>query len=163
MNCKNRYILPLKVSDIQAYRTKKEFVQKGKLNDAHFGKLKYSIDFKCDEGTPIYATLAGKVVFVKDDSNAGGDDRKYWNDGNRIAIKHVNNEYTGYEHLKCKGSKVKVGQIVKKGQLIGFSGNTGYSECPHLHFEVFTDPTRDEVEGTTLKVRFAELKGVRKN
>ena len=77
--------------------------------------------------------------------------------GNRIVLRHKNSEYTAYEHLKYRGSNVKAGQSVRKGQVIGWSGNTGYSSRPHLHFEVFDKPEGDESEGTTLQVSFREL------
>jgi murein DD-endopeptidase MepM/ murein hydrolase activator NlpD len=117
--------------------------------------LKHSIDFKISEGTPVYSALAGKVVFVKQDSDVGGPaKRKYWHLGNRIVIEHLNEEYTAYEHLRYRGSKVSEGQRVRTGQLIGYSGNTGYTYEPHLHFEVFVKPVKDKSEGSTLRPRF---------
>lgn len=150
MKCKNNYRLPLNKKDI------KEITKK---SPAHKGKLKHSVDFVCKEGTPIYTAFGGKVVNVKQNSNIGGFHRRYWFKGNRIVIEHNNGEYSAYEHLKYKGSKVKVGQIVKKGQLIGYSGNTGYSSCPHLHFEVFrfTGPNKNK-DYETLQVSFKNIK-----
>ena len=78
--------------------------------------------------------------------------KKYWNKGNRIVIKHKNNEYSAYEHFQHKGNVVRAGERVRKGQLIGYSGNTGFSYRPHLHFEVFNNPSNDESEGETLQV-----------
>lgn len=124
---------------------------------AHKGNLENAVDFLCDEGTPIYAALSGKVVFVKRDSSIGGPDKKYWNDGNRIVIRHKNDEHTAYEHLKFHGSTVKVGQSVRKGQLIGYSGNTGFTFKPHLHFEVFKFTGPDKTKDfQTLKIKFKE-------
>ncbi|HLD02722.1 MAG TPA: M23 family metallopeptidase [Candidatus Nanoarchaeia archaeon] len=143
---KNKYKIPIELNKIIHWHKK--------ASPAHVGKLKHSLDFIVPEGTAIYAALDGKVVFVKQNSNQGGNSKKYWLMGNRIVIKHKNKEYTAYEHLKYKGSKVKRGQIVAKGRLIGYSGNTGFSNRPHLHFEVFTNPDSDEAEGETLQISF---------
>lgn len=68
--------------------------------------------------------------------------------GNYVLIKHNNGMYTLYAHMKCNSVTVKVGQKVKKGQTIGYMGNTGYAFGAHLHFEVrdknnnIIDPTR---------------------
>ncbi|MDB4991871.1 MAG: Metalloendopeptidase [Parcubacteria group bacterium] len=141
---KNIYDYPL-----LDYRTPEEG------SEAHTGDLRYSIDWDCPEGTEIYAACTGTVVFVKDDSNEGGEkDEKYWYSGNRIVIEHENGEYSAYEHLRYRGVVVRVGEKVVQGQLIGYSGNTGYGDGPHLHFEVFIDPSEDRAEGKTVPVRF---------
>jgi len=150
MKCKNNYKLPVNKKDI--------IKLKNKLLP-HPKELKNAIDFLLPVGTPIYAAYNGKVVWIKKNSKIGGKDKKkYWNLGNRIVIKHENGEYTAYEHLKYGGVIVRVGQKVKKGQIIGYSGNTGWTHGPHLHFEVFNNPVKDESEGIVLKVSFKELK-----
>lgn len=147
MKSKNIYYLPLKIGTFEKIDTTS--------SPAHIGKLKNAIDFPCKIGTPVYASLSGIVVWVKDDSNKGGKNKKYWMDGNRIVIKHKNKEYSAYEHLKYKGVVIKVGDKVKKGQLIGFSGNTGYTFGPHLHFEVFKFTGPDKINDfETLEVKF---------
>jgi len=137
MKTKNKYSLPVR----------KEEIEQIKYNSpAHKNKLKYAVDYLLPEGSEVYASQNGEVVFVKQDSNKGGPNKNYFYDGNYITIKHQNGEYSLYEHLKYKGAKVKVGDKVKKGQLIGNSGNTGYTFTPHLHFQVFkfTGPNKDE-------------------
>lgn len=68
--------------------------------------------------------------------------------GNYVLIKHNNGYYTLYAHMKYNSVQVKVGQKVKKGQTIGYMGNTGYAFGAHLHFEVrnknnvMIDPTK---------------------
>lgn len=152
MNAKNEYNLPLP----------REAIEGIKREDGHDydERLRYSVDFKCGEGTPILAARSGKVMFVKDDSNVGGPDKKYWNDGNRIVLLHENGEHTAYEHMRHKGVEVTVGEEVKTGQVIGYSGNTGYSFAPHLHFEVFvfTGPDKEE-DYQTLEVKFEDFDG----
>lgn len=66
--------------------------------------------------------------------------------GNYVKIKHADNYYTLYSHMQYKSVPVKTGDKVKKGQIIGFMGNTGYSFGAHLHFELLKgnekiDPT----------------------
>jgi len=142
--CKNIYGLPVKNYIFH------------KKSPAHVGKLKNSIDFYCPQGTPVFAALGGMVVWLRNNSNQGGPYKKYWLKGNRIVIAHKNNEFTAYEHLRYKGAVVKVGDKVRKGQLIGYSGNTGYSFGPHLHFEVFNNPDPDFSEGDTLQIEFSK-------
>ena len=119
----------------------------------HIGILCNAIDFLVPEGTEIYAAAAGIVTALKDDSNIGGFDPKYWYEGNYIVIKH-NSESTGYEHFRFKGIVAKVGEIVKQGQLIGYSGNTGYSRGPHLHFEIMEFYGPGDEDYVTLKAKF---------
>jgi len=124
---KNKYQLPVKGN-----------VKIDTSSPAHVGNLKNSIDFLCEEGTEVFAALDGEVVEVKDDSKISGEDKKYEKDGNYIEIKHANGEYSEYEHLKFKSAKVKVGDKVRKGQLIALSGATGWLAHlgAHLHFMV---------------------------
>lgn len=56
-------------------------------------------------------------------------------DGNYVCINHNNGYYTCYAHMSKRN--VKVGQIVERGQVIGFVGQSGYATGPHLHFEVW--------------------------
>jgi len=129
-----------------------------KDSPAHTGNLTHALDYIVQEGTAIYAVADGEVVHIKDDSTIGGDDKKYWFDGNRVVVKHAHQEYSAYEHLRHKGVVVRKGEKVKVGTLIGYSGNTGYSKGPHLHFEVFKfkkrnpDPEKDEI--VCLEVQF---------
>lgn len=94
------------------------------------GKYHGAVDFGVSTGTPVYAAADGIVVT----STWGGSDSY----GYYIKIKHYNGLYTLYAH----GSSLvaKVGQEVKQGQLIMYSGNTGNSTGPHLHFEVRKSP-----------------------
>ena len=155
MKSKNKYKLPVKLKDVILPKKKLPSHSSQKLKN-----LNHAIDFLVPIGTRIYAAYSGKVVWIKNNSNVTGrNKKKYWNLGNRIVIKHKNGEYTAYEHLKYKGAIVKVGQKVRKGEIIGYSGNTGWSTIgPHLHFEVFNCPSEDESEGATLKVSFKRFK-----
>ncbi|MCR4579311.1 MAG: M23 family metallopeptidase [Treponema sp.] len=75
-------------------------------------------------GDPVMATASGQVVTVSFDNSFG----------NYVIIKHNHGMYTRYAHLNA--FRVKKGQIVEQGEIIGTIGNTGVSTGPHLHYEV---------------------------
>jgi len=70
---------------------------------------------------------------------------------NLIIIYHPDGTFAEYTHIKHNGSKVKIGDKVSKGQLIGYSGNVGWSSGPHLHLVIFNQ-NLDNRE--TLKTKF---------
>ncbi len=93
------------------------------------------IDLKANIGTPIYAAEDGEVVAV------GNQDLYCYKGayGKFVVIRHYNNLTTLYAHLSLQ--TVKKGDIVKRGQIIGYSGNSGFATGPHLHFTVYFSPT----------------------
>lgn len=88
-------------------------------------KFHAGMDFSAKTGTPIYAT--GDGVVARADAGATGY-------GNHIVIRHGFGYETLYAHLSKY--KARVGQKVKRGDIIGYVGSTGRSEGPHLHYEV---------------------------
>lgn len=86
-------------------------------------KLHNGVDFGVPEGTPIIAPADGKVEVVNNSTTGG----------KQIVIRH-NWFYTGYAHLSQQ--LVSVGQQVKQGDIIGYTGSTGQVTGPHLHFTV---------------------------
>jgi murein DD-endopeptidase MepM/ murein hydrolase activator NlpD len=109
----------------------------GYSSPAHTGRLQNAIDFLVPENTPTLAAANGQVTFVKNESRMGGPSIKYWPFSNFIVIQHLHGEYSRYDHLAYKSSKVGVGQQVRAGQSIGLTGMTGFTFVPHLHFQVF--------------------------
>lgn len=99
-------------------------------------KGKNALDFIMPEKTPILAAREGVVVELEQKFNKGGVDRFYYDKANFISILHEDGTLARYLHLMQNGVKVRLGENVKRGQLIGLSGNTGYSSDPHLHFQV---------------------------
>lgn len=87
-----------------------------------------AVDLAAPIGTPIYAAAPGKVIVAKYGWNGGY--------GNYVIIQHANGTKTLYAHMRAGGLRVKRGQQVKRGQLIGRMGSTGHSTGPHVHFEV---------------------------
>jgi murein DD-endopeptidase MepM/ murein hydrolase activator NlpD len=94
-------------------------------------KMHSGIDFAASIGTPIYATADGKVAVV---------DVKFSGYGKVVEIDHGFGYRTRYAHMH--DFAVRVGQNVKRGDLIGYVGNTGLSTAPHLHYEVFINGTQ---------------------
>ncbi len=88
-------------------------------------KFHEGLDFSAPKGTPVHVTGDGRVVRVIR-SNRGY--------GNEILVDHGFGYMTRYAHLSA--FKVKKGQYVKRGQVIGLVGDTGKSTAPHLHYEV---------------------------
>lgn len=98
-------------------------------------KNKAALDFEMQEGTPVYAAREGVVYSYKDDSSDGGPFSGYEGKANYIIIKHSDGSFGCYWHLQKKGVSLKNGKVAK-GQLIGYSGSTGFVLWPHLHFTV---------------------------
>ncbi len=98
---------------------------------AYSGKGHNGIDLKASIGTPVYAALSGTVVDTGNtDTVCPGASYGKW-----VFIKHNNGLSTVYAHLSL--IKATAGQQVTTGDLIGYSGATGYVTGPHLHFGVF--------------------------
>lgn len=91
-------------------------------------KMHYGMDFTAPVGTPVYSTGDGKVV------ETSGSTRSRVGFGLVVKIDHDYGYETLYGHLNSFA--VKVGQEVKRGDIIGYVGNTGGSTAPHLHYEV---------------------------
>lgn len=91
-------------------------------------RFHYGMDFVAPKGAPVYATGDGKVIKVL---------TKRVGHGKHVIVDHGYGYETLYGHLN--GFNVRVGQKVKRGQVLGFVGTTGTSTAPHLHYEVHKD------------------------
>lgn len=91
-------------------------------------KMHPGTDFSLPTGSPVYATGDGVIKFAR---------RSFGGYGNQIEIDHGFGYRTKYAHLN--EFLVKKGQRVKRGQIIAYSGNSGRSTAPHLHYEVIKD------------------------
>jgi murein DD-endopeptidase MepM/ murein hydrolase activator NlpD len=99
-------------------------------------KASKALDFKVRTGTKVCAARSGVVIASRGDSDKRGLKQENLADGNYIFIQHDDSSVAQYWHFKKDGVLVNTGDTITAGQLIGYSGNTGYSAFPHLHFEV---------------------------
>ena len=120
-------IQPVKIKDMR--RISSYF---GVRLDPYYKVKKFheGVDFSVPTGTSVFAAGNGKVIEA---------DVSAWGYGKRLTIDHGFGYKTTYSHLSQ--FKVKVGDIVKRGQLVAASGNSGKSTAPHVHFEVHKNGT----------------------
>ncbi len=108
----------------------------------HNGLAAYALDFDLNYET-VVAARDGKVVMVREDSNAGGCSAFYAGSANYVVIDHGDGMASLYLHLAYNSAEVEVGQMVSAGEPIGISGETGVT-CSdvdggpgsHLHFQI---------------------------
>ncbi|MCW7461668.1 M23 family metallopeptidase [Leptospira limi] len=138
----------LKVRVFQAYHGKK----------SHSGDNRYSIDFGLKEDDMIMAARPGIVIDTEEKNNEGGFDPKYKQSANFVKILHDDGTIAEYAHLRYMGVVVKRGQHVEIGTFLGYAGSTGYSEGPHLHFEVYqpTNTLRKKTIPTKFKTQISD-------
>jgi murein DD-endopeptidase MepM/ murein hydrolase activator NlpD len=119
---------------------------------SHKGRQRYAFDFGTPVGDRVVAARAGKVAVVIDDYERGGPVKSLRSKANVVVVLHDDGTFATYGHLR-KGAAVKEGDAVAQGQLLGHSGNTGYTTDPHLHFAVFALDAAGEA--STVPIRFA--------
>lgn len=95
------------------------------------GKGHTGVDFAASIGTPVLASASGVVSGVANTDIVRG----CYSYGKWIMVEHPNGLSTLYAHLSLQ--TVKKGDTISRGQVIGYSGNTGYTTGPHLHFGVY--------------------------
>ncbi len=140
-----RYILgsPLAAPEDVAYLPPFEKNASFAISQAFDGKFshtdkqnKYAVDLVMPINTPIHAARGGIVIEVNNDFFQSGTKQAYKARANSIRILHEDGTMAVYAHLALERSQVYVGLKVYAGQFIGYSGNTGFSTGPHLHFAV---------------------------
>lgn len=109
----------------------------GRLSTHQTPESRYAIDFIVPIGTPVLAARAGTVVDIDQRYTEGGKDPAL--KANHVLILHDDGTMGLYSHFSPNSTQVRFGQKVEAGTLIGYSGNTGYSYGPHLHFSVLTN------------------------
>lgn len=125
------YVFPLRTHDL---RVEQGF---GGGFSHHDEQNRYAVDFAAPLGTDVLAARDGVVMQVENDfDRAGLNQEKYAGRANFVRIVHDDGTMALYAHLQERGVMVRMGQHVRAGQLIGRSGNTGFTSGPHLHFAV---------------------------
>ncbi len=119
----------------------------------HHGK--YAYDFQMPIGTPIHAMRDGTAFFTEDrfedsDHTAGHE--------NGVWIEHDDGTVSNYLHMTQSSVVVTVGAAVTAGDLVGFSGNSGASDRPHLHVEAYASRGNFE-KSNTLPITFSNADG----
>jgi murein DD-endopeptidase MepM/ murein hydrolase activator NlpD len=126
---------------------------------SHTEDDEYAVDWGMPAGTPLYAAREGIVIATRSTMSKGGGARdKFGGLQNFIWIRHSDGTIASYDHLKQGGVVVKVGERVSRKQLIGYSGNTGFSDRAHLHF-VITRPV-DGFRYQSFPMRFRTAAGI---
>ncbi len=151
---KGRYIYPLKIARhtarLAGQRITKAHIPEtvfmlgpfvcGNSPESHIGPFLHCIDFHVPDGTPVRATKDGKIIELVERHEKWGETEDFRDHLNFISIWHDNNEFSQYCHLQ-KGSAsargIKIGDRVRKGQIIATTGKTGWTDCEHLHFGIF--------------------------
>jgi murein DD-endopeptidase MepM/ murein hydrolase activator NlpD len=105
---------------------------------SHTGSSRFAIDFGVPIGTEVFAARGGVVIGTEATSNESSRDGVRMARPNYVWVRHSDGTVGYYVHLRHGGVAVAVGQAVKTGQLLGYSGCTGQCGGPHLHFHVST-------------------------
>lgn len=113
----------------------------------HRGRNAHAWDFWMPVGTPVRSMRAGRVVRVEKDRHGIG-----LHTANLVEVEHADGTVAVYAHLRRHGAAVEVGDDVRAGDLLGYSGMSGRTLYPHLHVQL-------EVDDRSVPLVFAEVPG----
>jgi len=123
--------------DVPNQRRALDIVIMDKEGKSHRGEGKKNTDYYC-YGKELLAPAPGTVVMLIDGvpDNTPGSMNHFMATGNCVMIQHAANEFSVIAHLQPHSAKVKLGDKVQTGQVLGLCGNSGNSSEPHLHFHI---------------------------
>jgi murein DD-endopeptidase MepM/ murein hydrolase activator NlpD len=125
------------------------FVSQGNRSfTSHRGTHLYAWDFWMPVGTEVVAAREGQVVKIEQNFRGIGLNSNF------IVIQHRDETRAMYAHIKTGGAVAQIGESVRQGQLIAYSGMVGQTINPHLHFVVF-----NKDESASLPVTFSDVSG----
>jgi len=128
----------------------------------HSGEGRALTDYYC-YGQPILAPAAGTVVTIVDSlpDQAIGSRDPMNAAGNHVVIDHGNREYSLLAHLQPHSLKVRTGQRVKPGDVLGLAGNSGNTSEPHLHVHLMNAPSMRDADGLPMPFDGYDADGTR--
>jgi hypothetical protein len=134
--------------------------ENGHLTHFFSGNL-HAIDFRCAVGSPLLAVGDGVVLDSCDNNTLTGIAVSNLFTWNSILIQldtmdNNDRDHLYVEYVHIQSSKVTKGDVVKMGDVIGYSGSVGFSPEPHLHFAAYRSSSPD---APTVRVRFIEAEG----
>lgn len=117
----------------------KGYLSQNIRGETHQGRMEYAYDLASPIGTPVYAMRSGYVVGLRNKYPDTGGGKENAFKFNYVQLEHLNGYRSSYIHLQ-QGFKhlvsIQTGDWVNAGDLIGYTGNSGWSNAPHLHIEV---------------------------
>jgi murein DD-endopeptidase MepM/ murein hydrolase activator NlpD len=145
-----------------AYKTTSTITQGNNWPTSHNGGQRFAFDFGMKDGVKGFATRGGAVDFAVDTRTATSNQNEGdpWVPGNVLRIKHQDNTFSWYEHMRKNGVNVDEDDIVERGNWVIVIGNTGNSTGAHLHYHVSTAGGPDDAlgdnasRGSTIQIRF---------
>lgn len=104
---------------------------------AHKGVYEGALDFLLPAGTTVLTPYDGTVTNLEDSFDSWGSSPEYKDQVNYLTLEHPRGEFSQLLHLAKGSIKVKVGQKVKRGEVLAQTGFSGWMTAPHLHFFIF--------------------------
>jgi murein DD-endopeptidase MepM/ murein hydrolase activator NlpD len=104
---------------------------------SHFTKATlHAVDIAMPPGVPVVAARDGVVEALESHHGASAEAEPVTYEGNFVRVRHADGTAATYAHLQHRSTAVVLGEAVREGQVLGYSGATGDVEEPHLHFAV---------------------------